>query len=114
MDITAFFAWLHAKFPRMGWSALAAIILGLLVALFAPQQLMVLVYKLASIIAGAVAFYYVFRELFPYNRPSDLLEAPNAEGFRAIRAGCQVRYWIAVTLQGLAAIAGALAVALAL
>jgi hypothetical protein len=113
-----FSAWLsakvHAWFPRMGWSAAATLGLGFVVFLIAPQQIGVLVYKLVCITAGAVTMYYVFRELFPYNRPSLLLEEPDASGFRAIKAGCQVRYWIAVALQGLAAIAGALAVALAL
>lgn len=116
--IKAFLAGLLAAacawFPRMSGSAAATLALGFVVFLLAPQQIGVLVYKLVCITAGAVAMYYVFRELFPYNRPSQLLEPPDESGFRAIKAECQVRYWIAVALQGLAAIAGALAVALAL
>lgn len=104
----------HAWFPRMGWSAAATIGLGFVVFLLAPQQVAVLIYKLVCITAGAVTMYYVFRELLPHNRPSLLLEPPDESGFQAIKAGCQVRYWVAVILQGFAAIAGALAVALAL
>lgn len=110
--IKALLAWIDSR--RMGWSAFATIALALLVAVIAPHQVAVLLYKLVCISSGAVVLFLVMRELLDCNRPSKLLLPPNADGFREPRPGCQVRLWIAITLQGLAAIAGAVAMALAL
>jgi len=112
--ILSLFAWLQTRKPRMVWSASATFLLGLAVALVAPHQLVVLLYKLVCLTAGAVVLFMVMRELLDCNRPGRLLLPPGADGFREARPGSQVRLWIAITLQGLAAIAGALAMALAL
>lgn len=112
--ILVLFAWLQTRKPRMFCSTLATFLLGIIVAVVAPHQLAVLLYKLVCITAGAVVLFLVMRELLDCNRPSRLLLPPDADGFREARPGSQVRLWIAIMLQGLAAIAGAVAMALAL
>lgn len=55
--------------PRMTVSAVvAAALLGLL-ALLAPHQLLIVLYKLALVILAGVAGYWLDRALFPYARP---------------------------------------------
>lgn len=66
------------------WQALvmtAVLVAG--VALIAPVQLGILVYKAALLTGGAWLGYWVDRLSFPYNRPHDELE-PHAEYRRAI------------------------------
>ncbi len=110
--IKALLAWIDSR--RMGWSTFATIALALLVAVIAPHQVAVLLYKLVCISAGAVTLFLVMRELLDCNRPSKLLLPPDESGHREAKPGCEVRLWIAIALQGLAGLAGAVAMALAL
>lgn len=60
--------------PRMvGW-LLAALLLIISIALIAPQQLPVALYKLSLISLAAVVAYWLDRSLFPYARPDGYLE----------------------------------------
>lgn len=59
------------------WLALAAV-LGLAVALIAPQQLPVLAYKVLMLSVAALAGYALDRSLFPYARPDVVLDATDA------------------------------------
>jgi hypothetical protein len=57
------------KLPRLwGWSVIA-ILLVILIAILAPQNVPVLIYKLACLTLAAALGYRVDRSLFPYARP---------------------------------------------
>ena len=58
------------------WLALVAV-LGVAVALIAPQQLPVLAYKCLLLSVGALAGYALDRSLFPYARPDQVLDEVN-------------------------------------
>jgi hypothetical protein len=61
-----------AKWPRMSsWLAIAAA-LSTVIALVAPHQLGVTLYKLSLVSLAAVAGYWIDRALFPYARPDEL------------------------------------------
>ena len=60
--------------PRLFSWILASLLLLIIVALLAPQQLPVSLYKLSLISTAAVAGYWLDRSLFPYARPGDYLE----------------------------------------
>ncbi len=55
---------------RMGWWLAASVLLALLIAAIAPQQLPVSIYKLSLVTAAAVAGYWIDRSIFPYARPN--------------------------------------------
>lgn len=61
------------KFRLAGW-ALLSCVLTLVVAVIAPQQLPVSLYKLNLIALAAVAGYWLDRSLFPYARPDSFLD----------------------------------------
>lgn len=64
------------KFRMLEW-LLISIVLLLSIALIAPQQLGVSLYKLSLITTAAWLAYWIDRSLFPYARPDDLtLTAP--------------------------------------
>lgn len=55
--------------PRLiGWLATTLAVLALL-ALIAPNQLTVIIYKICLVTGGAVLAYWLDRALFPYARP---------------------------------------------
>ncbi|AQZ95546.1 putative holin [Halopseudomonas phragmitis] len=55
--------------PRLlGWLIMALVLLSAL-AWAAPEQMPVIVYKLALVLLGAVLAYWIDRALFPYGRP---------------------------------------------
>lgn len=55
--------------PRLlGW-LISTLIVLLLMALAAPEQMPVIGYKLALVMLGAVLAYWIDRALFPYARP---------------------------------------------
>lgn len=60
--------------PRMAGWLLAALLLIITIALIAPQQLPVALYKLSLISLAAVVAYWLDRSLFPYARPDGYLE----------------------------------------
>lgn len=61
--------------PRLiGWIVVSAL-LTLAVALIAPQQVSVSLYKLNLIALAGVAGYWLDRSLFPYARPDVCLKA---------------------------------------
>lgn len=65
---------LAQRLPRMaGWVA-GAVLLAAVVALLAPQQLPVTVYKLSLVAMAAVAGYWLDRSLFPYARPDRIAD----------------------------------------
>lgn len=73
------------KIRMLDWLA-AAILLTAAIALIAPQQLPVTLYKLSLVSLAAVAGYWIDRRLFPYARPDDLSLMPGVE-----TAGAQLR-----------------------
>lgn len=67
------------RLPRLAdWMAIAAA-LTLAIALIAPQQLPVTLYKLSLVSLAAAVGYWIDRSLFPYARPDDLSLAPGIE-----------------------------------
>lgn len=54
---------------RLGWVTLVALALIAAIAILAPQQLPVFVWKFAILAFAAVAGYWLDRHLFPYARP---------------------------------------------
>lgn len=74
------------KNPRMSATLAVAVLLGLLIAALAPQQLPVTLYKLSLITCAAVAGYYIDRELFPYARPDGYLGCLPQERYEKIEA----------------------------
>lgn len=79
--------WPEARPMRMGWSALVAALLLLVIAITAPQQLGVVVYKLSLVCLLATVGYRIDRELYPYARPHDHWY----DGHHAVGVGLMVR-----------------------
>jgi hypothetical protein len=69
------------KFPRMSVTAVMALALLCCVAVIAPQQLGVIVYKITLVVMAGVAGYCLDFALFPYGRPhrfkDDIARAPD-------------------------------------
>lgn len=61
--------------PRMSATLAGAILLLLVIAYIAPQQLPVTIYKLSLITIAAVIGYWVDREIFPYARPDRFIDS---------------------------------------
>ncbi len=72
---------------RMAWSTLVAAVLLLVIALVAPAQLGVVVYKLALVSLLAVVGYRIDRELYPYARPHEHF----VDGHHAVGVGIMLR-----------------------
>lgn len=68
------------KLFRMPVTLAVAIVLAVLVAVFAPHQFPVTLYKLSLISGAGVAGYWLDRELFPYARPDSYLVAVDWHG----------------------------------
>lgn len=66
-------AWLRKRSPRMTIPNILANVLILAVALMAPHQAPVLVYKLGAVAAGGCLGYLLDRAGFPYAQPSGYL-----------------------------------------
>lgn len=66
------------KLRMIDWAALA-VALFVVVAIVAPQNVAVVVYKLALVALGGVLGYWLDRSLFPYARP-DAFEPGIADG----------------------------------
>lgn len=64
---------LTVKSPRLfGW-LIATVLLLVVIALLAPQQLPVSLYKLSLVTTAGVVGYWLDRSLFPYARPDGLM-----------------------------------------
>lgn len=107
-------SWLHSQLPRMTWSSVAVAALAAIVFAVAPWRVDLLAYKLLSMGAAAVGWYFLVRELLAHNRPSLLLLPPDDSGLRAIRQSCETRYYIGIVLQGAGALIAAAIVGLTL
>lgn len=71
------------KLPRMAPWLAVSVILAITIALIAPQQLPVSLYKLSLITSAAWAGYWIDRGLFPYARPDRFIAwcaSPGAPG----------------------------------
>lgn len=80
--------------PRMSFTLLAAIVLGIVIAIVAPHQLLVTAYKLSLISAAGVGGYWLDRECFPYARPDTFIPGPGAPFYQLetiIFAACMIR-----------------------
>lgn len=65
---------LRRSAPRMsGWLLIAVLLIGLM-ALIAPKQVPIAIYKLSLISLAGVAGYLLDRSLFPYARPDGYLK----------------------------------------
>ena len=73
-----------SRFPRLILWLAVALVLMLGLALAAPEQMPVIVYKLALVVLGAVLAYWLDRALFPYGRPHACLAGRGGPG------GCTV------------------------
>ncbi|GKS97002.1 putative holin [Acidovorax sp. SUPP2825] len=73
--------WL-VKFARVRMAdwVIAAVLLTILVALLAPQQIPVSLYKLSLVALAAVSGYWIDRSLFPYARPDLFFELRHGAG----------------------------------
>lgn len=60
---------------RMLWCAIYALVLLLVVAWIAPQQVPVITYKMNLVLLAAVSGYWLDRWAFPYARPDRFLTA---------------------------------------
>lgn len=69
--LASFEAWAKDKL-RMGWFAIAAIALAVIVVMTMGQQVSVGIWKLALITVGAYGGYWIDRMAFPYARPHAL------------------------------------------
>lgn len=63
----------HFRLPRMALWLAVSVALALAIALLAPQQLPVSLYKLSLITTAAWVAYWIDRGLFPYARPDRFL-----------------------------------------
>lgn len=71
------------KLPRMAPWLAVSVMLAITIALIAPQQLPVSLYKLSLITSAAWAGYWIDRGLFPYARPDRFIAwcaSPGAPG----------------------------------
>lgn len=71
------------KAPRMASWLIVSVMLLVLVALFAPHQLPLSLYKLSLITTAAWVAYWIDRGLFPYARPDRFIAwcaSPGAPG----------------------------------
>lgn len=66
---------MFSKLPRMSATLAGAILLLLVIACIAPQQLPVTLYKLSLITIAAVIGYWIDREMFPYARPDSFIDS---------------------------------------
>lgn len=62
------------RMPRMALWLAISIVLTVVIALLAPQQLPVSLYKLSLITAAAWVAYWIDRGLFPYARPDRFIQ----------------------------------------
>lgn len=60
------------NYARMGWVGLVAVGLAVAIVMLADQQIMVGVWKMAMVAAGAFGGYWLDRHAFPYARPHAL------------------------------------------
>lgn len=65
--------WWRKRSPRMLWPNLLANALLLVVAVLAPHQAPVVLYKLGAVLAAACLGHMVDLALFPYSQPSGYL-----------------------------------------
>lgn len=85
------------KSPRLfGWLIATVILLGL-IALMAPQQLPVSLYKLSLVTMAGVTGYWLDRSLFPYARPDSFI-CQDDDGFdfsdpASTEADCKILPW---------------------
>lgn len=70
---------LTAKLPRLFWCALFAILLFTALAFVAPQQIPVMMYKVALVLGAGYLGYLLDRWVFPYASPAGYLEKPWTE-----------------------------------
>ena len=78
-----------SKLPRLFWTAMAAIVTLIGLYLIAPHRMELALYKISFVPMAGVVAYWVCRELFPHLRPSNFLSPPDANGFRAVKFGCE-------------------------
>ncbi len=67
------------QFPRLFWWLIATLLLLVVIAMLAPQQLPVSVYKLSLVTMAGVVGYWLDRSLFPYARPDSYIDNTDFE-----------------------------------
>ncbi|EFG6587636.1 hypothetical protein BMN62_003805 [Escherichia coli] len=105
------------KKPRLsGWLLTSVLLLGT-IALVSPQQLPVVIYKLALITLAAVLGYWLDRSLFPKARPGQYLKHDDrlmADGRFPVQTGLHLVFSAALIRRALIVAAVCLAVAMGL
>lgn len=120
--LTSLSAWWRKRSPRMLWPNLLANALLVLVAMLAPHQAPVVLYKLGAVLAAACLGHMVDLALFPYAQPSGFLRVDwrTVESFEdnqpdyATVPGYELTYNLACLRRAAIVCACMLAVALAL
>jgi len=93
---------LLTKIRLFSWALLAAL-LSMAVALIAPQQIPVALYKINLVAIAGVLGYWLDRSLFPYARPAEFVGSPSTDVFSA----CMIRRALIVAAAMLAVGLGA-------
>lgn len=102
----------RSRYPRLlGW-LIVTLVLLLALAIAAPEQMPVVVYKLALVLLGAVLAYWVDRALFPYGRPHACL--PGAAAWEPTAYGLEIRFAVACIRRALIVLACVLGLTLGL
>lgn len=102
------------KRPRLGGWLVTAVLLLTTIALVSPQQLPVVIYKLALITLAAVLGYWLDRSLFPKARPGQYLRHDTvlmADGRYPVQTGNHLVFAAALIRRALIVAAVCLAVA---
>lgn len=102
----------RSRYPRLlGW-LIVTLVLLLALAIAAPEQMPVVVYKLALVLLGAVLAYWVDRALFPYGRPHACLSGDAA--WTPATYGLEIRFAVACIRRALIVLACVLGLTLGL
>lgn len=102
---------------RMAGWLLVSLVLTVAIAVTAPQQLPVSLYKLSLITSAAWVAYWIDRSLFPYARPDAFLAQPFSVGApycpeKAIKPELQIAFGLAQLRRALIIAAAMIGVAL--
>lgn len=84
------------KFPRLFGLLLVTVLLLVAIALLAPQQLPVSLYKLSLVCMAGFGGYWLDRALFPYARPGSLLSGAATDRTALVFAAAMLRRAIVV------------------
>lgn len=106
MNITRVLSWSKSGFKeirRMATWLIVTLVLTIIIAVLAPQQIGVTLYKLSLLTAAAWAGYWIDRALFPYARPHTFIQGQNPSWFSLAMIRRAIIVAAAMLAMGLAA-----------